>query len=144
MQNLHFSVDIKAPKEMVWEIMLADATYREWTTPFHEGSYFEGSWDEGSAIRFLASDGGKLSGMTSRIAKNIPYEYISIEHLGVVVDGVDDTTSESVQEWVGTHENYRFQEKDGVTTVEIELESVGMSDEFAEMFEGMWPKRSKS
>ncbi len=81
--------------------MLADATYREWTGAFHEGSYYEGSWDEGSRIRFLAEDEGKLSGMSSRIAANQPYEYISIEHIGEVIDGQEDTTSDSAKQWAG-------------------------------------------
>lgn len=139
MATLHFTIDINAPKEKVWEVMLGDATYREWTGAFHPGSYYEGSWDEGSTIRFLAEDDGKLGGMTSQIVKNTPYEYVSIEHLGEVVDGVDDTTSEAAQQWAGSHENYTLTEKDGVTTVDVELEGENIEPDMSEMFEGMWP-----
>lgn len=84
MEKLHFSVQIKAPKEKVWDTMLDDETYRKWTTAFSPGSYYEGSWDEGSKILFLAPDeNGKLSGMTSIIAENRPYEFISIKHISV-------------------------------------------------------------
>ena len=137
---MNFTIDINAPKQKVWELMLADATYREWTGAFHEGSYFEGSWDKGSTIRFLAEDDGKVGGMLSRIEEHIPAEFVSIEHLGEVVDGVDDTTSENSQLWAGLHENYRYSEKDGVTTLDVELEGAGDAGEMAKMFEDMWPK----
>ena len=139
MSTKHFTIDIQAPKQKVWEVMLTDATYREWTDAFHPGSYFEGSWEKGSEIRFLALDEGSVGGMLSKIAENIPYEYISIEHLGEVVDGKDDVTSESALEWAGSHENYRFTEEGGVTTVDVELQGDNIDDEVTEMLEDMWP-----
>lgn len=140
MTTLHFSIDINAPKEKVWSTMLSDATYREWTKVFNPngGSYFEGSWDEGSKIRFIGPDeNGKLGGMLSRIEVNKPYEFISIEHLGQIADGVEDTTSDEIKGWIGAHENYTFTEENGVTTVKVDLDTV---DEFKDMFEKAWPK----
>lgn len=142
MQNLTFTIEINAPKQKVWEIMLADETYREWTASFHEGSYYEGSWDKGSKILFLAEEDGKTSGMISHIVENKPYEYVSIEHLGEVVDGVEDTTSEGVQQWAGAHENYAFNEVDGVTTLTVVLEG-NIHEDMMKMFEGMWPDALK-
>lgn len=140
MNKLNFTIDINAPKQRVWEVMLGDATYRQWTAAFHEGSYFEGNWAKGSNMRFLAMDDGKLSGMASRIVESIPYEYISIEHLGEIMDGELDDTSEGAKQWAGAHENYTFTENSGVTTVLVELEGIDVSDEMNNMFEGMWPK----
>lgn len=140
MAKLHYSIDIKAPKEKVWDSMLEDKTYREWTSIFNPGgSYYEGNWDEGSKILFLGPDekSGKIGGMVSKIAVNKPYEYISIEHLGEIVDGAEDTTSDRVKDWAGAHENYTFSEKDGVTTVKVDLDS---NEEMKKMFEEMWPK----
>lgn len=138
MTKLNFTIDINTPKQKVWEVMLADNTYREWTVAFHEGSYFEGSWDKGSKILFLAVDDGKLSGMSSKIVENIPYEYISIEHVGEVIDGVEDTTSENAKKWAGSHENYIFSEANGVTTLKVEMDGAG-DKEMTEMFKQMWP-----
>ncbi len=138
MQKLHFSIKINAPKKKVWRKMLSDASYRVWTKPFMEGSYFEGSWDKGAKIRFLAKDeNGKLSGMTSMIEENIPYEFISIKHLGIVNNGVDDTTSDEVRKWAGAHENYAFKETGGKTEVLVDTDT---DEEFIKMFEEMWPK----
>lgn len=119
--------------------MMDDPTYREWTSVFNPGgSYYEGDWSEGSKMLFLGPDEktGKVSGMISRIEVNKPYEFMSIEHLGEINDGVEDTTSEGVKEWAGAHENYTLTEKDGVTTVQIDID---INDEMSKMFEDMWP-----
>lgn len=139
MGMLTYTIDIKASKEKVWKIMFDEKTYREWTAVFHEGSYFEGSWDEGSNIRFLAMDEGKLNGMFSRVIKNTPYEHLSLEHLGEIRDGREDTTSESAREWVGAHENYSFSEDLGITTLVVSMDGAGLDEKMKEMFEGLWP-----
>jgi hypothetical protein len=139
MAKLQFSITIDAPKAKVWSTMLEDATYRVWTEAFSPGSHYVGDWSQGSKILFLGPDPntGKLGGMVSRIAENRLHEYISIEHLGLVSDGVEDTTSEEVKLWAGSHENYTFKEALGATEVVVDMD---ITDEFKEMFEGMWPK----
>lgn len=139
MEKLHFKIEIDAPKEKVWKTMLEDATYRLWTTLFSEGSYYKGDWSKGSKIIFLGPnpETGKEGGMVSRIAENKLYEYISIEHLGIINDGVEDTTSEEVKKWTHAFENYTFKEKNGKTDVLVDID---INEEYAEMFKGMWPK----
>jgi uncharacterized protein YndB with AHSA1/START domain len=139
MNKLHFSITINAPKAKVWRTMLEDATYRVWTEAFSAGSHYIGDWSQGSKILFLGPDPktGKMGGMVSRIAENRLHEYISIEHLGEVRDGMEDTTSEAVKAWAGVHENYTFKKKNGATEVLVDID---IADEFKEMFEGMWPK----
>jgi len=140
MHKLNFSIVINAPKAKVWNTMLDDATYRVWTEAFAPGSHYVGDWSKGSKILFLGPDPttGKMGGMVSRIKENRLHEYISIEHLGMVSDGKEDTTSEAVKTWAGVHENYTFKEKDGKTEVLVEMDSSG--GEFEEMFKDMWPK----
>jgi uncharacterized protein YndB with AHSA1/START domain len=137
MKRLNFSVRIDAPKEKVWETMLADATFREWTAVWAEGSHYVGDWSEGSKILFLAPGEKGSSGMVSRIRANRPHEFISIEHLGVVEGGKEDTSSDAVAGWAGALENYTLREADGGTDVLIEMDSV---EEYREMFETTWPK----
>ncbi len=134
MKTLHFTTTINAPKEKAWNTMLDRDTYREWTSAFHEGSRYEGSWDQGSKILFLGPDG---SGMVSRIAENRPYEFISIEHVGFVQNGVEDAESEGAKAMAGAHENYTFHESDGVTEVQVDMDT---SEEYESMFQEMWPK----
>jgi len=118
--------------------MLEDKTYREWTEAFSPGSHYIGSWDKGSKILFLGpNEKGILGGMVSRIKENRLYEYISIEHLGVVNAGKEDTTSDAVKQWAGSLENYTLKEFKGKTELLVDMD---INDDYKEMFEGMWPK----
>lgn len=138
MERLHFSITINAPKETVWKTMLDKESYSKWTDVFMPGSYFEGDWAEGNTLHFLAPDeNGNTSGMVSRVRSNRPFEYISIEHLGFVENGVEDTTSEAVKQWAGVQENYIFREENGQTELLIEMDT---SEEYKEMFMESWPK----
>lgn len=137
MNRLHFSILIDAPKQKVWHTMLDDRTYREWTRAFNPGSYYRGDWNEGSKILFLGPDPetGEEGGMVSRIAESKRYESVSIEHLGIVRDGKEDTTSEIARKWTPAFENYTFKERDGGTEV---LVDVDVEDEYVESFQQMW------
>jgi len=138
MQKLKFSIEINAPKEKVWDTMLDDKTYRIWTEAFAAGSHYVGDWSKGTKILFLGpNETGEMSGMVSRIKENKKYEFISIEHIGVVQDGVEDTTSESVKDWAGAHENYTFKDKNGKTEVFVEMD---ITEEYKDMFTDMWPR----
>jgi len=120
--------------------MLDDVTYRQWTRPFNEGSRYEGKWDTGSEMRFIGVDenGKESGGMYSRIKEARPYEFVSIEHLGMINDsGEIDTTSDEVKKWAPSYENYTFKEKVGGTEVLVEL---NINDEWIDMFNDMWPK----
>jgi hypothetical protein len=139
MQKLHFSILINAPKEKVWHAMLDDKPYREWTSVFNPGSYYKGDWSKGSKILFLGPnpETGGEGGMVSRIAEHKRYEFISIEHLGIVNDGVEDTTSDLARKWAPAYENYSFKEKDGATEVLVDID---VDEEEAEVFNRMWPE----
>jgi hypothetical protein len=138
MKTLHFSAQINAPVEKVWETMLGEAPYREWTDVFSPGSHFVGDWQEGSKMLFLApQEGGGTGGMMSTIAENRPHEFLSIKHLGFVKNGVEDTESAEVQAWIGALENYTFRSENGGTTVAVDLDS---EEQHTAYFEDTWPK----
>jgi hypothetical protein len=134
MEKLVFSTSINATPEKVWNILWTDATYRKWTTAFMEGSYAVTDWKQGSKVLFLD---GKGMGMVSRIAVNRPNEYMSIEHLGEVKDGVEDTTSDRVKVWAGAHENYTLKKINDQTELTIDMD---ITEEYKEMFAQIWPK----
>lgn len=137
MQKIHKTIHINAPREKVWQVMLDKDTYVEWTKAFHAGSRFEGDWSQGSKMLFIGPDEetGKEMGMVSRIAENRAPEFVSIEHLGLYSDGVEDTTSEEARKWSPAFENYTFEEKDGGTQLTVDQD---MQDEYVEMFGKMW------
>ena len=127
-------IKINAPKERVYKAMLEDATYRKWTAPFIEGSYFVGDWSKGSSIQFLGPDG---TGMISRIEENRPNDFVSIEHRGFIKDGEVDTESDAVKEFAGAHEDYTFKDVDGGTELVVDLDT---NDDMKEMIEVTYPK----
>jgi uncharacterized protein YndB with AHSA1/START domain len=122
MENQQFSIVINAPKEKVWHTMLDLDTYKIWTEPFMPGSFYEGDWNQGSKMLFLAPDEeGKMSGMVSQIKESRLYEFVSIEPKGVVEDGKENITGEEAKEWAGSFENYTLKEIDGKTEVIVDL-----------------------
>lgn len=134
MEKLKFNTTINAPKEKVWNALWDGENYRKWTAVFSEGSTVETDWKKGSKVLFTD---GKGSGMVSEIADNIPNEYMSFRHLGMVNDGVEDTTSEKVKDWAGAMENYKLKDTDGKTELEVELDIV---DEHKGYFADAFPK----
>ena len=135
MQKLDFEIAIAAPRARVWDTMIAPDTYRQWTSAFAEGSDFAGSWDEGAEIRFIGPNG---DGMFSEIAENRRHEVISIRHLGMIENGVVDTTSEKVRAWAPAYETYRFADDDaGGCRLSV---SVDMADEYAQYMRDAFPK----
>ena len=134
MKHLNFSIQINAPKEKVWSILLDDKTYRQWTSVFHEGSYAVGDWSEGSKILFLGPEG---SGMTSRIFRHVPNEFISIQHLGTVNNGVEDFDGEETKKWAGALENYSATEHNGMTELIVDID---VTEDHEAYFQETWPK----
>lgn len=139
MKKLHTSIFINAPVEKVWDTMLEKDTYEQWSKTFNPTSTIKGDWSEGSKMLFVGTDenGKNEGGMVSRIAKNRRHEYISIEHLGILKDGVEDTESEDAKKWAPAFENYTFTAKNAGTELAIDMD---ISENEQEMFETMWSK----
>lgn len=134
---MNFSIVINASKEKVWNTLWDDITYRQWTAPFAEGSSAVTDWKEGSKILFLD---GKGAGMVSKVDKSIPNEFMSIKHLGIVKDSVEDMNSEEAKQWAGSYENYTLNSVDGKTELKIEMGGTEIPQEFADYFKDAWPK----
>ena len=137
MQKSNYSIIIDAPREKVWEQLWGEQSYRDWTKAFSPDSNVETDWKQGSKAVFGDGTG---NGMVARIAERRDNEYMSIEHLGEVVDGVEDTTSEKVKAWAGARENYTLNDKDGKTEVLIDMDT---TDDFKEYMDEAWPKALK-
>jgi hypothetical protein len=120
MKTLTFETTIHAPRAQVWTTMLAPEGYKAWTAAFCEGSHFAGSWEQGARIHFLAPSG---DGMSAVIAENRLHEFVSIRHLGMIENGIEDTTSDKVRAWAPAHENYRFADVPGGCHVTVSLDT---------------------
>jgi len=120
-KTLSFDVTIAAPRSVVWDKLTASDSYRDWTAAFAPGSHYEGSWDQGAEIRFLAPNG---DGMVSEIAENRRHESIRIRHLGEIAGGQVDRTSERVRAWAPAYETYTFTEAPEGTHLRATVETL--------------------
>lgn len=141
MQKLQFKIEIYASAMKVYETMLglkSKATYEYWVAPFNPSSSYEGNWDKGSKILFVGLDEkGKKGGMVSEIEEHKPAQFVSIRHYGFLDGDTEITTGEIVEKWAGGHENYSFEEKEGSTTLIVEMDII---DEYLDYFNNTYPK----
>ena len=134
MEKLKFETSINAPREKVWEALWQPFHYNTWTSAFAEGSTAKtDNWKEGSKVLFVDGSG---QGMVSKVAANRPNEYMSFQHLGMIKDGVEDTSSNEVKAWAGSTENYTLSGNNGSSKLTVEMD---ISPDFKEYFEKTWP-----
>lgn len=76
--ELQFSIEIKASKESVWATLWEDTSFRDWANITDEGTYLKGEMKEGNEIQFLSSVNGY--GVTSLIEKFDPNAFILFRH----------------------------------------------------------------
>jgi uncharacterized protein YndB with AHSA1/START domain len=133
---MNFKIEINAPREKVWDILLGEKTYPIWAAVFAEGSLAETDWKKGSKAIF---SNGKGKGIVSRIVENVPNEYLSIEHLGMYDNGKEDLDSPEVKKWAGAKENYTLNDLGGKTELVIDMD-MGDDENMIAYFESTWPK----
>ncbi|MEZ4722968.1 MAG: SRPBCC domain-containing protein [Flavobacteriales bacterium] len=140
MKKLRYKKEINAPAAKVYKTMLgldSIETYNQWTAEFNPTSTYKGSWEKGSKILFIGTDeSGKQGGMVSEIADNIPNEFVSIRHYGILDGEKEVTEGPEVEKWAGGLENYSFDEHNGVTTVTVETDTI---EDFMDYFNSTWP-----
>jgi hypothetical protein len=141
MSKMHFEIFVRAKPARVWETVVDDRKFREWTSVFNEHSHYIGGWEKGDAIRFLGqNEKGEMEGMVSEIAESKKYSFISIRHLGYIQGGKEDSTSDAVRKWAPAYENYTLTEMGDATKFEVDVD---VEDKYVGMFQEMWPKALK-
>jgi len=128
MEILNFEIEINASPEKVWSVLWADISFRQWTSAFTKGSFYEGTLEEGSVVKFLDPDN---NGMYSRVEKNIPNEEMQFLHLGDIYEGI-----ETPQKWDDATETYILEENEEGVLLKIR---VNTSEEFKDFFEEKFP-----
>lgn len=132
MEKVTFTVNINAPKEKVWQTLWQDATYKNWTAVFSEGSRAESDWKEGSKIHFLNENN---NGMYSVIDKCVANETMHFKHLGNIKNGEEQPQDETTENWSGAMENYSLTTSQDGTLLAVEMDVIAeYKDYFMEKF----------
>lgn len=141
MKKLQFKVGINAPVTKIYDFMLGithKSTYEQWTSLFNPTSTYEGNWDKGNKILFIGIDEkGEKGGIVSKIAENIPYQFVSIQHYGLFKAGKEITEGPEVEKWANGFENYTFEENNGTITVIVDLDT---TEDFLSYMNQTYPK----
>jgi len=142
MKKLHFTTTINAPISKIYDCMLGinnKSTYEQWTALFNPTSTYEGSWEKGSKILFIGVDEkGENGGMVSKIVENIPNQFVSIQHYGLLKSGEEITEGPEVEKWANGFENYTFEESNGIVIVNAAL--LNIPEEFIDYMNDTYPK----
>ena len=87
MRKMHFEISIRASPEEVWNAIVDDKSYREWTSPFHEGSFFEDDLNVGEM---------ELLEILSELEEMFQVELVSEQENIVTVQDLIDLLSEKI------------------------------------------------
>jgi len=117
MQKQRFSIEIKAPRERVWNTLWEDKTFRDWANIVDEGTYMVGEIKEGNEVQFISSVSGY--GVTSLIENLALNEFVSFRQMA---DTKDSGEREREKEWTGGTESYSLAENEGVTTLTVDID----------------------
>lgn len=125
-------IDINAPKEKVWEVLLKDEYTRNWYSEFSPGSHADTDWKVGSKAIF--TDHSKR-GMISRVIANNPAEELAVEYEGFIDNGIEDFESEGAKAMKGGIERYKLSGANGNTHLDIESD---MGEPWVETMDKQW------
>lgn len=130
MRKLEFSIEINAPKEKVWIALWEDQNYRNWTSAFMPGSYFESDLQQGSPIHFMSPDGNGMFGVVEEV---VSFERMYFKHFGEIQNG------EPQDKIYGDEatERYDLSESNGVTLLSVTLNT---DESFIPYFADVFPK----
>jgi hypothetical protein len=138
MEKMQFKTDIQADVDKVYQMMLEEEGYKQWTSAFDPTSYYEGSWNKGDKIYFIfTSKEGKKGGMVGVIKEHIPKEFVSVEFIGMLDGEQEVTEGPQVNDWIGSHENYTYSGSNGQSTVTVDVD---VHEQMIDYFKTTYPK----
>ena len=129
MKLLEYTIQINATPEKIWDVLFTQDNYKKWASAMNEGTYFEGTWEEGSIMKFLDP---KNNGMYNLVEKNIPNKQLSMKHLGWILEG-----ELSPQGWEDSTLDYILEPNENGTLL---IGKVNSLDEFVDFFNSKYPK----
>lgn len=140
MKKLQFKISIASPVSKVFDLMLGlsnKSTYEAWTALFNPTSSFEGTWENGSKMLFIGIDeNGEKGGIISKVAENIPNQFVSLHHYGLYKAGEEITDGPEVEKWANGYENYTFEDNKGSTSLIVDID---VTEEYESYFNNTYP-----
>ena len=134
LQAIHKTIEINAPAEKVWQVLLEENYIREWYKSFGEGIEADTDWQLGSKAAFKDQKG---NGIFGRIVQHIPNKAITIEYDGFLVEGQPDFESEGAKAAKGSQESYTLQSTPNGTVLVVDCE---MDESYIDMMSAAWEK----
>lgn len=118
--KLHFSININAPKDIVWKKLWDKNSYQAWTKPFCPGAYLEGEIKANNRIHFLTSGG---NGMYSDVLFFKDHDRVIFKHIGDISNNIEQPLDTTSKHWTGCFESYRLMEiNENTTELEVEMD----------------------
>lgn len=111
MKEMKFTVEIKAPKEKVWDTLWQDETLRQWADIIDPGTHMVGDLKEGNEVQFISGNGYGVTALVEKLTVN---EFLLLRHSA---DTQEEGKREREKQWTGGKESYKLTEKDGTTTL---------------------------
>ncbi|HYG14139.1 MAG TPA: SRPBCC domain-containing protein [Bacteroidia bacterium] len=137
MKTIKKSVEIKASKEKVWDILFDTEKSKAWYEAFMAGSHAEGNWTKDSLMLFKDAEG---TGLAARVVEITPGELVDLQYEAVVYNGKLNYDDQEAQDWKGLHETYRVTGNGVATTLAIES---GVPDRFFGSMDEAWDNAIK-
>lgn len=132
MKEMHFQVEIDAPRERVWDTLWNDETFRQWAGIIDSGTYMKGDLAEGKEVQFISSENGY--GVTSLVEKLAENELLILKHSK---DTKDSGERARENEWTGSTERYELTEGNGTTILTATFD---VPTEMESYFKTAYPK----
>lgn len=132
MKTIKKEIEISAPREKVWAVLLEDAYNRDWYSLFSEGTTAQTDWIEGHKVSFTDKSN---NGIIGKIARKKPYEKLSFVYDGLVLNGTEDYDSDMAKAMKGAEETYRLSDNDGKTVLSV---SCDMDDDHYDEMDRKW------
>lgn len=136
MHRKQWTVEIYAPRTVIWNTLVGRDTFPEWCKPFGTNPiFFDGEWQLGHEIKYLTTNNeGQLAGMIGKIVEYREGELSRCQFFGYMENGEEIRGGDS--EWVGSIEEYHLTGEESPHTLTVTSE---VNDEMLAFFEATWP-----
>jgi uncharacterized protein YndB with AHSA1/START domain len=133
-KTINKSIEIKAGRERVWQVLTQQPFLNEVLSIFMEGSTVKGEFKDGADVTYLDPSG---AGVVGKVSEFKPNTLLKVSILAELVNGKPAPEYPDSKKWEGCFDQYSLSEKDGVTI--LECNSVCPAEHYNDFLPG-WDK----